>query len=370
MTSRRAPHGRPVAAALLLLAVGATGPTAPAVAQSTVTVHPVTAAPVRETLTLPGTIVAPRTSDLSPQVEGHVEAVLVEAGEAVTAGQPLLRLDAVLGRLDLQRLRHALAEAQAAHGDSRRRAEDAESLVSTQSISRTEARSRAAQAAIDAARVKQLEASVAMQEEVVARHTLTAPFAGAITRRAAERGQYVETSTPVLRLEAIDRLRVEVAVPERYARRIAAGQPVTVAPGDAGTPPRAARIGRIGRIVPSADPVARTFVVQIPLTNAGHALMPGMSAEVRMPLQRLDQETAKRVPVEAVDHHADGSARVWIVRPAADGGVARRVTVRIGAQADGQIEILSPDIRADDVVVVRGGDGLRDGQSVTLDRLG
>ena len=92
----------------------------PAAAQTRVKVTAVVAAPVRQALHLPGTLVSPRSSALSAQGEGRVDELLVEAGDRVEAGQPLLRLDDTVARLDLERLEHSLAEAEHLQRDAQR----------------------------------------------------------------------------------------------------------------------------------------------------------------------------------------------------------------------------------------------------------
>jgi len=331
----------------------------------------VVAAPVRQTLQLPGNVVSPQSSALATRVEGHVEELLVEAGDRVTKGQPLLTLDATLGRLELERLQHSLREAEHVQRDSQRLAREAETLAGVQSVSQSKYRSQVAQAAIDGAKLEQLKAAVAIQREQIERHTLTAPFDGVITGRQTERGQWVGANTAVLRLVQTDRLRIDVDAPERLHGLIAPGQTVSVAFGD-GAPVEAPIEASVERVVPSSDPVSRTFPVHVALPNPQGLWMPGMSARVVFALAPGSDEDSTQVPADAIERRADGSARVWVVRPAdgvtgGNGGggvIARPVAVRTGRHAGDRIEVSSPEIRAGDSVVVRGNEGLRPGQPI------
>lgn len=355
---------RVCALSLLLLGVAL-----PAAAQVKVVVGPVVAAPVRQTLHLPGSVVSPQSSALAVKVEGHVEALLVEAGDRVVRGQPLLRLDATLARLELERLRHSLREAEHTHRDSQRLAREAETLAGTQTVSQSKSRSQTAQAAIHESKVEQLRSAVAIQREQVERHTLTAPFDGVVTGRQAERGQWVGTGTAVLRLVGIDRLRVDVDVPERLHGRVVPGQMVRIAPGEG-----AVVEARVERVVPAGDPVSRTFPVHVALPNPDGIWMPGMSARVAFALEsgapESDGGAAKRVPADAVERRPDGGARVWVVRAAPGGSVARPVAVRTGAQGGGWVEVVSPELRDGDRVVVRGNEALRPDQPVVAEEIG
>ncbi len=342
----------------------------PAAAQVRVKVTAVVAAPVRQTLQLPGTLVSPRSSALSAQVEGRVDTMLVEAGDRVDAGQLLLRFEDTIARLELQRLESALAEAEHAQRDAQRLTREAEALAGLQSVPQSKYRTQLAQAAIGEAKVRQLRAAVAIQREQLARHGLTAPFAGVVTERRTERGQWVGASGSVLQLTATDPLRVEVDVPERQHGRIAAGTPVTVLVADAEAASGIA--ARVERIVPAADPVSRSFRAHIALANPDGRLMPGMSARVTFTLDHAPESAAvaMQVPADAVERQPDGSARVWVVQRDGDRAVARPVAVRTGRHVGGRVEIASPDLRPDDLVVVQGNEGLRPDQPVVPDMVG
>ncbi|WP_245636887.1 efflux RND transporter periplasmic adaptor subunit [Azospirillum thiophilum] len=364
-------HALPALPALIVAALALPAlPSLPAHAQMRVKVTAVVAAPVRQTLQLPGTLVSPRSSALSAQVDGQVDAMLVEAGDPVAAGQPLLRLDDTLARLELERLESSLAEAGHVQRDAQRLAREAGALVGVQGVSRSRYGTLQAQAAIEEAKVRQLRATVAMQRERLDRHTVAAPFAGVVTERRTERGQWVGSGASVLQLTATDPLRVEIDVPERQHGRIAAGTPASVQVADA--PAADAIAARVDRVVPSADPVSRSFRVHVTLANPGGRLMAGMSARVTFALDWTGDgpEVALQVPADAVERQPDGSARVWVVLRSGDGAVARPVTVRTGRHVGGQVEIASPDLSADDLVVVQGNEGLRPGQPVVPDMVG
>ncbi|NUB17544.1 HlyD family efflux transporter periplasmic adaptor subunit, partial [Azospirillum brasilense] len=152
---------------------------------------------------------------------------------------------------------------------------------------------------------------------------------------------------------------VVVEVPERQHGRIEAGTPVTVLVADAAE--GAGIAAAVERVVPAADPVSRSFRVHIALPNPEGRLMPGMSARVGVALGPAPgtAEIALQVPVDAVQRHPDGSARVWVVQRGGDGAVARPVAVRTGRHSGGHVEGLSPALRPDDLGGVQGHQGPR-----------
>lgn len=356
------------AALALMTALGGGEAAAQAKGGVKVQVAEVVSAPMRRTLQLPGNVVAPQASALTMRVAGTVDALLVEAGDRVEAGQPLVRLDDTLARLEQERLRHGVEEAEVIHRDSQRLAREAETLAENHSVPQSKYRSLLAQTAINDARVRQLQAAAAAQRTELERHTLLAPFAGAVTARTVERGQWVGADTAVLRLVPMDPLRVDVEVPERYYGRIHTGAPVTVIPNTEGGGTVTAAVGRI---VPSGDPVSRTFRLHVPVANPDWTLMPGLSVQAHIALDDGEGENVLQVPEDAVEHRTDGTARVWAVRDeAAKGSVAQPEPVRPGRRSGGWVEVTGASLRAGDRVIVRGAEGLAPGQPVAPEPTG
>ena len=77
-------------------------------------------ASVAETVLLHGSVTTPQRATLAAPVAGLVAEVLVEAGDRVEAGAPLLQLDRELARLALQAQSAALDEARAELAEARR----------------------------------------------------------------------------------------------------------------------------------------------------------------------------------------------------------------------------------------------------------
>ncbi len=91
--------------------------------------------------------------------------------------------------------------------------------------------------------------------------------------------------------------------------------------------------------------------------GAAPAPKPGMSAVVRLAVRRSENATA--VPASAIVTSGRETI-VWAVR----GGRAERRVVRLGAQGDAVVEILS-GVSPGEQVVVRGADAVRPGQSLS-----
>lgn len=311
-------------------------------------------------LRLTGSVTAEQSAGLSPRVSGLVAEVRVDAGDRVEKGDVLLQLDRTLAELAHQRAEAALREAQTQLSEARRLQREASQLVKDRHIPETEALSRAANVKLQTAVVARLEADVREAAERVARHAVIAPFAGVISRKLTEAGEWVETGTPVLELVGTERLRLDVRAPQERFADIDAATPVTVhldGSADAGL------AGRVLAKVPVNDPAARTFLVRVVVDDGGEPMIPGMSAAAVFHLRGND--TAVHVPRDALVRTAGGDDRVWVIEQ--KDGVAQAFPreVRIGKALGATVEILA-GIEPAQAVVVRGNESLREGQPVRI----
>lgn len=295
-----------------------------------------------DTLTATGTLVAWEEVDVNAEVAGRIVALNLPEGAFVRQGQTLATLDT--------RVLAAQTEALQAQLDlARVQAERLRQLFAIGGLS---------QQALDEAesRVRVLEAQVAQQRAEAARRNVVAPFAGRLGFRAVSVGAYVSPGQKLTTLRVTNPLRLEFAVPERYAGQIRPGTAVSFA-----VPGRDAPVlGSVYAIDPAVEASTRTFLVRARVGNPDGDLQPGAFAEVQLPVDRRDG--VKVVPAVAVVPGLD-SAAVFVVR----GGKARRVAVWTGLRTRDAVEVAGA-VQAGDTVLTSGMDEARPGQSITLAR--
>ncbi len=235
---------------------------------------------------------------------------------------------------------------------------EAESLGPQQGIAETEVRDLEAEVARDEATLEQARADASYRHAVLERHKLRAPFAGVVSRKLTELGQWISPGDSAFELVATDNLRMDFAVAEDYLSEL---RPDTEVQFRIGALPDRNFRGRVKTIVPVTDPGARTFLLRVVPRQPDSRLMPGMSVDAT--LQIPTDRTGIVVPRDAVLRHPDGRAVVWTVEPDENGPVARENVVTLGQAFDGVMEIrsgLTPSAR----VVVRGNETLQGGQRV------
>lgn len=219
---------------------------------------------------------------------------------------------------------------------------DADAASARAALAQARASTASSAAAVDVAR-----AGVDLAASDLAYGTLRAPFTGSVTRKLAHVGDLAVPGRPLLQIDDMDHLRLEVAAPEQALRYLVPGQSVKVSIEAL----RIAANGTVARIVPSADPATRTFTVKIALPPTP-GLVPGLYGRVRVPqgyreIVRVPESAlVRRGQLVGVFVAAEGQARLRWIRTG-EGG-----------------EVLS-GLRVGDRIVTRPAADLEDGASVT-----
>ncbi|MCA9550162.1 MAG: efflux RND transporter periplasmic adaptor subunit [Myxococcales bacterium] len=321
-----------------------------------VAVAPVAAAPAHRTATFTSVVRARQRARLGFTQGGRMVRRPVEVGQRVAMG-------AVLAELDRAPLVHARDAAQAQVRDAQARLAQLERDVARarrlveqkaglpEALEKTSAARDATAAALEAGQAQLREAERRLTEA-----RLVAPFAGTVLEVSLEPGEMADPGTPVVVLSAEQALEVEVEVPEAVRMGLEADAPVQVSLPMAGG---AALTGRIRSVGDAAAGPSELFPVVVALPDSAPAI-PGYTAEVSLPVRRAP---ALQVPVAAV---ADPGGQAPFVFKVAD-GVAERVPVHVQGLAGADV-VVQGDLRADDLVVVRGHASLLPGEAVEVAR--
>ena len=275
---------------------------------------------LEETMVIPGELKPYQRVDIHAKVTGFVEAVHVDRGSFVEAGQLLAEMSAP--ELEAQRIEaqaripaveaqriEARARLAAARSTFEKLSEAAKTpgVVAGNDVVLAEANVKAEEARIAALdqTIAAHEASVRALEEIEKYLKVRAPFAGVVTRRHAHPGALAgprgETAMPLFTIEQVSRLRLVAAVPEAYRQSIARGQKVqfTVAAFPAET-----FTGIVARPAYAVDPKTRTMPVELDFTNSGTKLTPGMYAEVQWPVRRSGENAVRSGDRDQRDNRA------------------------------------------------------------------
>jgi len=273
--------------------------------------------PLLETLRATGTLDAEESVDLKPEVDGEITSIQMTEGANVKKGERLLQIDE-----SKQQATVAEAEADFRLSEENRRRADlllTDGTISQQEHDQVQSAFRRAQASLNLARKRLTE------------FTLNAPFDGTLGRRNVSVGQYVSPQTILVSIYALDRMKLDFNIAERYLARVKPGQTLSLTVAAHGDEKFS---GEIYLVEPKVDVETRTVRVRAYLPNADHRLKPGMFANVTLSVGTRD--SALTLPEDCVFPHPGGFA---VYRDA--GGVAELVPVEIGLRVPGRVEILS-----------------------------
>jgi Cu(I)/Ag(I) efflux system membrane fusion protein len=174
--------------------------------------------------------------------------------------------------------------------------------------------------------------------------TIAAPIRGAIESLEVREGMTVSAGATLAKINGLDPVWLEAAVPESQSAALAPGQTVeahlVAYPGETFK-------GQVTEILPEANVETRAIRVRVELPNPRLRLRPGMFARLR--LDTGDPTPRLWVPAEAVIH--TGTRNLIIV--AADDNRFEPTEVQVGPEAGGRTVILS-GLQAGQKVVASG----------------
>jgi membrane fusion protein, heavy metal efflux system len=270
-----------------------------------------------------------RHAQLSAPADALVEAVKVDVGDEVRAGQPLVVLASSAvgaGQAQLGAARARLGLARAAV--ERKRAIAAKGISSARDLQEAEREQAAAQADHDAAR-SALGAAGSRGSGTDGRLVLAAPFRGTVVARAAVVGRTAGASEVLVEVADLSKVWAQLDVAEGDAALVRPGQPVRVVVEAGG----AVREAKVTRVASTVDPRTRTVAVRVELPNPDRALRAG--ALVRATIAVTDLKETILVPRDALQQ-AEGRTLVFV----REGPVTfRPVRVDVGATSGDVVEV-------------------------------
>ena len=294
-----------------------------------------------------GSLVAVQGIDVSCEVAGIVSEILFESGDRVKQGEPLIRLDATVGRAELNALR---ADQRLAEVEYKRSAD----LLPKKAVSRSD---------YDQAQAKYRSAQARIEEQqaVLARKTVRAPFAGLLGIREVDLGQYLQPGEGIVPLQLLDPIYVDFSLPEQSFQQLHIGQPVRVRLDALPGGDFDAKVSAIDAAIMEGT---RSIRLRATLANPEGRLRPGMFAEVYTLVG--EERQVLTVPQTAISYNSYGDAVMLLETDEKGQLVARRRQVETGPVQAGRVEI-SAGLKAGEQVVRAGHNKLRPGQAVTID---
>jgi RND family efflux transporter MFP subunit len=256
-----------------------------------------------------GCLIQPfQEAEVGTQVVGVLDNVLVERGDFVKKGQPLAQLNSDVERAAVASAKvraESYAELQAAASNhdfaqkKRIRTQDLyrKNFVSQQVKDQAITEAEVAEMRLRQARESQRQAKheLALANAQMAQRTIRSPLTGVVVEKYLSEGERVEEKA-VVKVAAIDPLRVEVIVPSTYFGKIKPGMVGAVKPDMAETDAVTATVVIVDRVI---DAASNSFRVRLELPNPDNALPPGLRCKVDFEaVSAADSSAAKPTPAK------------------------------------------------------------------------
>ena len=301
----------------------------------------VEAGDIDQTIASSATVDAEERADILVEVSGTVEVIAVEEGDRVAPGT-------LLATLKNPTLRGELQRAEVAYERAQEEFDALKGLMEQGFVARNDYDEAAH--GFDTARVtfEQARDSHGAQR-------LTSPIRGTISSRQIRFGEALSPGRLAFQIVDLDRLRVDVNLPEKDLARLRVGQPARI---------RSEVLegieadGRLERISPVVDPASGTVKVTVAIDRGDTPLRPGMFVNVDLVVDT--HAGALLLPKRAVVYD-EGEPLAFVLR----GDTAARVPLELGFTDRDRVEVLSGVVAGDRVVVV-GQSLLRDGAEVRV----
>lgn len=321
-----------------------------------VEVAAVTRRDVTPVLTFSSSLEPVWSADISGKVDGRIEILTVDEGDAVTAGMTIAVLD--MGELSAQviqaegTLLQARANLEQAELDYSRMARLAEQgAISVQTLDSARTKRDLAIGQVRAA-----EGALSLYASKLTGATILSPQSGVVTRRHLQVGFYAKAGTPLVTVANISTLLAKATVGEAEITQLKTGASVKVRVDALGGQEF---VGTITRLSPVAAMPSRTFTAEISIPNEQNILKAGMFAKVDVSVPAHEQ--ALVVPETALVMREDRKT-VYVLT--ADNKVQQRL-LTLGYVGGGWAEVID-GVKEGEQIVIAGQNKLRDGSLVRL----
>ncbi|PRP96085.1 efflux RND transporter periplasmic adaptor subunit [Enhygromyxa salina] len=307
-----------------------------------------------------------RSAQLALGAGGEIVMIEAREGDHVEQGALLVEIDKRQASAQLSAAVSSRRESERELDQARREADRA-SALGDQILPGEEIERQGARADTLEARKRRLAAEIRAAQAQLSDYQLAAPFAGVVAARYADLGQWLNPGQAVLELVAIDDLEILVDVRPELASHLQVGAEVALRPAGGllgvGASGAAIGAGEVLAVVPSLDRGTRTLKVRVRPSEPRAWLLPGAPVDVgfsvRYEVGAGPSADAVIVPRDALVLGAVDT-RVLVV----DDGSAKPIVVEVVATTADEALVRGEGLSVGAVVVTRGNERLRPGQSV------
>ena len=315
-----------------------TSPGPPAIPVAVMVIEPVA---MQDVIFLPGETEAFEDVKVAANTAGRVDWIGPREGQQVNKGD-------LLAKIDVSALKASLDRAEAAYKLADDLYQRRLRLYDNKIIAKEELDQSETQSALALADLKQIK--------VQYNHGFPkSPITGIINLLYVEEGEYADVGKPLAEIVNIDKIKINVRVPELDVRFVNLGQQT---PLKIDAFPDRTFMGTIDFVSFKADPATKTFLVRSVIDNPLYDIRPGMLGRVAF-VRRVIADAVAAPIFALIDK---GGERIVFVEK---DGVAVSRTVSIGVIEGDRVQITS-GLNPGDHLIVKGHTEVEDGMKVIV----
>lgn len=284
---------------------------------------------------------------VQPEFNGTLSSLTVKAGDRVSKGQ-------ILGRVDDAGMSSQLASAENQYNLAKTTFDRQKNLWDKKIGSEIQYLQSQTQMISAQKTVSQIKAQLS-------KTVIRAPFSGTIDEVFAEKGQVVAPSAQgLMRIVNLSNMYVSTSVPESYIGKLKVGDLVDVYLTSLGKTYKG-KVRQIGNFI---NPNNRSFGIEVSIPNPDNLLRPNQVAKLK--ITDYTSKDAVVVPTNVIQEDGKGNQYVYVVEGSnGKTGTAKKVVVTVGKSSDNVSEILS-GLSANDVIVTEGVNTISDGMKLNF----
>jgi RND family efflux transporter MFP subunit len=305
---------------------------------------------------LSGTLQPEEQANVRAEVGGTVLQTYAEAGQHVSRGQTLARIDdATLREAELS-AQAATTTAQSTVDLDKRQVDRNTALLKAGAIAERELETSQNQLSAAQAQLANAKSMLANAQKQLSKATIVAPFAGIVSARQVSAGDVLQTGGALYVVVNPATMRLEASVPADQLSSVKLGSPVDFTVN--GYPNRAFT-GKIANINPVADPATRQVRIIVSLPNENGVLVGGLFADGHV---ASEVRRAPVVPIAAVDERG---LKPYVMQ--IKSGVVKKTDVELGIRdaATETVEIKS-GVQPGDTILLGAARGISENTPVKV----
>ncbi|HRP91144.1 MAG TPA: efflux RND transporter periplasmic adaptor subunit [Edaphocola sp.] len=288
-----------------------------------------------------GTFEPNKETKISADIQGKINAVLVDVGSYVSKGQTLIQLDNSLLKLQLQTVE---VQIEGLEDDVKRY------TILTEADAVQGVQLEKARLGLKSAKIQR-----ATLLEQISKTSIKAPFNGIVTAKLNEEGGFAAPGVPLLQITDISTLRFTVNVPENDLVKFQNNQTYKI---NADVYPDISLSGKVSMIGSKAN-MGNSFPIQFQVANTKNlSIKSGMFGKVN--LSESEQEQGILIPASAIIEE-NGIAKVYVIKNGK--AILQSITT---TKTIGNKTLVSSGLKKNDIIVINGFINLFDGANISI----